>query len=247
MSFGARKFAEMLDRIGIGQFFRPAVRYFREQRESLRIIPSLIVRKRRIEAYLVENSCRKLHLGASDKTLPGWLNTDIQPTSPNTVFMDATKPFPLPSQTFDFIFCEHFIEHISLDAAAVCLQEVFRCLKARGVFRIATPDLRRYVNLFSDRVTPEQKKFLDQSASVYAWDRVSPCIALNHLVYNWGHRFLYTREELIDALKRAGFADVYEMPVGESSYNALCHIEQHGKFYGEEMNRFETMVLETRK
>jgi SAM-dependent methyltransferase len=245
--FSARKCAEVLDRIGIGEFLRPAVRFFREQRQSLRIIPSLFVRKRRIEAYLTGNSVRKLHLGASDKTLPGWLNTDIQPTSPNIVYMDATKAFPLPSQSFDFIFCEHFIEHISLDAAVLCLQEVFRCLKAGGVFRVATPDLQRYVNLFSDRLTPEEKRFLDQSAAIYAWDRISACIALNHLVYNWGHRFLYTREELTDLLNRAGFADIYEMPIGESSYHALCGIEQPGKFYGEEMNSFETMVFEARK
>ena len=161
--------------------------------------------------------------------------------------MDATKPFPLPSQSFDFVFCEHFIEHISLDAAAICLREVFRCLKVGGVFRVATPDLQQYVNLFSDRLKPEQKRFLDQSASIFSWDRVSPCIALNHVVYNWGHRFLYTREELADVVKRAGFANVYQMPVGESNYEAICGIEQHGKFYGEEMNRFETMVFEARK
>jgi hypothetical protein len=101
--------------------------------------------------------------------------------------------------------------------------------------------------LFSDPLTPEQKRFLNQFASIYSLDRVNPCIALNHLVYNWGHRFLYTPKELTDALKRAGFEDVYEMPVGESSYDAICGIEQHGKFYGEEMNRFETMVFEARK
>jgi SAM-dependent methyltransferase len=243
----SRKSAEFFDAIGIGQIFRPIVRYLREQRANLRIIPWLLTRRRQITTYLHGNACRKLQLGASDKGLPGWLNTDIQLSSPDIVFMDATKPFPVPSQSLDFVFCEHFIEHISLDAAAACLSEVHRCLKIGGIFRVATPNLRRYVDLFSGCLTPEQARFLQLSSAMYGWGRPSPCLALNHLVYNWGHRFLYTREHLADALKDAGFAEIYEVPVGESRYEALFGIEQHGKFYGAEMNKFETMVLEAKK
>jgi hypothetical protein len=29
---------------------------------------------------------------------------------------------------------------------------------------------------------------------------VSPCVALNHISYNWAHRFLYTYDELVAAL-----------------------------------------------
>jgi SAM-dependent methyltransferase len=242
-----KKSAEALDRIGIGQIFRLPVRYLREQRASLRIIPWLLARRAQIRKYLHDNACRKLQLGASNNSLSGWLNTDIQPSSTNVVFMDATKPFPLPSQCLDFVFCEHFIEHISLDNASACLSEVHRCLRPGGIFRVATPDLQRYVNLFWGSLTLEQERFLQLSSALYGWGRVSPCLALNHLVYNWGHQFLYTREELTDVLKRAGFADVYETPIGVSSYDALCRIEQHDRFYGEEMNQFETMVLEAKK
>ena len=84
------------------------------------------------------------------------------------------------------------------------MREVHRCLNIGGVFRVATPDLRQYVNLFAERLTPEQKMFLELSASLYSWRRVSPCIALNHLVYNWGHRFIYTREELAHLFARTG-------------------------------------------
>jgi hypothetical protein len=51
---------------------------------------------------------------------------------------------------------------------------------------------------------------------------VSPCVALNHISYNWGHRFLYTYDELVAALERAGFKQIIPVSVGESYYDALA-------------------------
>jgi hypothetical protein len=66
-------------------------------------------------------------------------------------------------------------------------------------------------------------------------------------MHSWGHRFLYTRAELAEELRRAGFGRVDSVDVGESRHPALRGIEQHQKFCGEEMNRFETFVLEATK
>jgi predicted SAM-dependent methyltransferase len=48
--------------------------------------------------------------------------------------------------TFDFIFSEHFFEHLFLDEAIDLLQECYRILKPNGVVRIVVPDadLRTY-------------------------------------------------------------------------------------------------------
>ena len=247
MATFSKRCVKIYDAIGVGQFLRPVVRCFREERECYRRIVSLLSCGRQIKEYLKNNASKKLHLRASDKILPGWLNTDLQPSSLGSVFMDATKPFPLPSESFDYVFCEHFIEHISLDGATCCFAEVFRCLKRGGIFRLATPDLHQYVGLFSESLRPDQIRFLELFGAFFKLDRVSPCLALNHLIYNWGHRFLYTREELLDHLKRAGFAEVVAKPVGESNHPALCGIEHHARFYGNELNRFETMVFEANK
>jgi len=176
-----------------------------------------------------------------------WLNTDLRPTSPASVLLDATRPFPLPSESFDYVFCEHFIEHISPSGAVCCISEVFRCLKPGGVFRVATPDLRQYIGLFSERLDPDQERFLELFGEFFKLDRVTPCLALNHLIYNWGHQFLYTPEELVERLTSVGFSEVVAKPVSESNHPALRGIEQHSQFYGEELNRFETMVFEATK
>jgi SAM-dependent methyltransferase len=237
----------ILDKCGVGPLLRPAVHCIREQRNYLARIPSLLTRKSTIEGYLRQNASRKLHLGASDKILGGWLNSDLEPGLSNCIFLDATKTFPFPDASLDYVFCEHFVEHINLEGAAICFREVFRCLKQGGVFRIATPNLHKYTSLFHDTLCLEQTEFLGRFGSIFKLGDVSPCVALNHIFYNWGHSFLYTQDELFAALKRAGFEEIISASVGESRHDALRGIEQHWKFYGIEMNEYETLVMEASK
>jgi len=237
----------MLDKCGVGPLVRPVVRCIREQRNYLARIPSLLTRKSTIVSYLSHNVSRKLHLGASDKILAGWLNSDLEPGSSNCIFLDATKTFPFPDASLDYVFCEHFVEHISLEGAAVCFREVFRCLKHGGVFRIATPNLKMYTDLFQDTLGLEQTEFLGRFGNFFKLGHVSPCVALNHIFYNWGHCFLYTQDELSAALRRAGFEQVTSVSVGKSQHDALRGIEQHWRFYGVEMNEYETLVMEASK
>jgi predicted SAM-dependent methyltransferase len=241
------KAVQLLDRYGIGPLFRPLVRCLREQRNYIRRVSHSFRRRSAIKKYFDKNPSRKLHLGASDKYIPGWLNTDLDPPSKNVVFLDCTKLFPFADESFDFVYSEHFIEHIDMNGASLCLAECFRCLKRGGVFRIATPDLGRYLKLFTQPAGSSESVFLEQFRCLYKLEQITPCRALNLLMYNWGHQFLYTDGELISALHRAGFQDVKRSPVGESNYEGLRNIEQHGLFYGDEMNKYETMVFEAVK
>jgi predicted SAM-dependent methyltransferase len=231
----------------MGPLLRPVVRCIRQQVNYLARIPALLSRQSTIADYFDHNASRKLHLGAADKILAGWLNSDLEPGLSKCIFLDATRTFPFPDASFDYVFCEHFVEHIDPQDAATCFREVFRCLKPGGVFRIATPNLQKYANLFQDTLNPEQEEFLGRFGSFFKLDHVSPCVALNHIFYNWGHRFLYTQDELFAALTRAGFAQVISVSVGESQYPALRGIEQHWKFYGVEMNEYETFAMEASK
>jgi SAM-dependent methyltransferase len=247
MPFLLQRGISMLDSCGVGPLLRPVIHCLREQRKYLASIPPLLSRQAAIESYFRLHPSRKLHLGASDKILTGWLNSDLEPTSQQCILLDATKPFPFPDASLDYVFCEHFVEHIKPEGAAICFREVFRCLKDGGVFRIATPDLLRYTDLFQGGLSQEQSEFLSRLGGLYKLPRVSPCVALNHLVYNWGHCFLYTQDELFTALKGAGFTRLASVPVGQSDHEALCGIEQHWRFYGVEVNNFETVVVEASK
>jgi predicted SAM-dependent methyltransferase len=57
------------------------------------------------------------------------------------VVLPLSSPTPFASDTFDFIFSEHMIEHVSHDDGAKMLAECHRVLKPGGHIRITTPDL----------------------------------------------------------------------------------------------------------
>ena len=242
-----RSAVELLDRSGVGRFLRPAAASLREQRVRLRLRAHKRESRRRIAEYLYRNTERKLHFGASNKPLPGWLNTDIELHGPDTLYLDCTETFPIGSDTLDFAFCEHFIEHLDREAGLACMTETLRCLKPGGIFRVATPDLARIAGLLSPPLDADQTRYLEQFRSLFGLDSLTPCRTLNLLMYSWGHRFLYTREELVAALSTAGFSRVEPVEVGQSRHEPLHGVERHQEFCGNEMNRFETMVVEAVK
>jgi predicted SAM-dependent methyltransferase len=237
----------LLDSLGLGSFLRPLIRCLREQSVLLGRVRFLCKRSRQIKAYFNSHSIRALHLGASARILDGWLNSDLEPASKNHVFIDATKPFPLSDSSLDFVFSEHFIEHIEQHDGERCMKEIYRCLKPGGVMRVATPNLIKYIHLFRENLTSRESDHLLSFQEKFHLSRISPCIALNHLIYNWGHRFLYDDFELIKLMHSAGFTEIQRASVGKSLHTQLENIEQHAKFYGDEMNDFETMVFEATK
>lgn len=112
-------------------------------------------RRSRIERYLGSHEVRKLELGTGQLAIEGWLNTDINPrfrrAGPPVLFLDATRPFPFPDSTFDYIASEHVIEHVPYDDARFMLGECARVLRSGGRIRIATPDLAQLLSLYRDQ------------------------------------------------------------------------------------------------
>src|SRR6185369_8218421 len=85
------------------------VRALRGIGTDVRVLSGVIVRRQVVEAYLRKNEIRKLHIGASNNFLEGWLNTDIVPVQPGVIYLDATRRFPFGEATFDYVMAEHMI------------------------------------------------------------------------------------------------------------------------------------------
>ncbi len=100
-----------------------------------------------IAGYLSGHKSPRLHIGCQHHPMDGWLNVDILPGDPKVAFMDATQPFPLPDQTFDYIFSEHMIEHINLEMGGQMLSECYRIMRTGGRIRIVTPDIDLLPNI----------------------------------------------------------------------------------------------------
>lgn len=158
----------------------------------------------------------RLHLGCGDHKIPGWTNIDLV-RSRGVVARDLTKPMPIDPGSIDYIFTEHFIEHITYEEACRVLADCHRVLRIGGVLRISTPDLRKLVDEYVAGRTDEWHDV--------DWAPVTPCHLMNEGMRLWGHQFIYDADELTRALREAGFQHVEPVDWGSSRHEPLNGLE----------------------
>ena len=205
-----------------------------------------------IDGYLSSKQVHKLQIGSGAFNLPNWLNTDIEP-GPGQVYLDATKPFPLPDCSVAYIFGEHVIEHLTYDEGLAMLRECHRVLTVGGTLRLATPDLRRVTALLE--VPPNDaaaKSYIRAKFAFHGWaPRPEPAAVpsiINGELREWGHQFVYDEATLRDSLSRAGFQEIKRFAPGESDDPNLVGIEQrHNSLLLREVNDYESMVIQARR
>jgi predicted SAM-dependent methyltransferase len=167
---------------------------------------------------------RGLHCGCGPCWFPlPWLNTDQVPpqgvASPGvagplfrlpgpTWYLqhDASRPFPLGDGSLEWVYAEHFLEHLSPLDGIGWLREVRRLLQPGGLVRLSTPDLGKFLEGYRD----SQGQFFARQAGrlrSLGVDPVPPRRSwmVNQIFYGWGHRWLYDGEEVVAAALAAGF------------------------------------------
>ena len=205
-----------------------------------------------LDHYLAASSASaaKLQLGAGSNVLNGWFNTDLEPQYPEIYVLDVTKPFQIPSKTFDYIFSEHHIEHVTFSKGNFMLRECFRILKPGGVIRLATPDLAVILGLYTNDLNESQKNYIRfiSDAFITGMKTRNPVFVINNAFRNWDHQFLYDKELLKHCLETTGFTKVVQVAPKHSAHTALNNLEMHGDFIGsEDINSFESMIIEGTK
>ena len=156
----------------------------------------------------------------------------------------------MPADSLDYIFSEHVIEHLEFDEAEHMLRQCFRALKAGGRIRLATPDLKQIIALYTQPDADAQREYIrwimDQFRPQIG--EYSPAQVINHSFHGWRHKFIYDGETLSAALEKAGFRNIERLEPGHSADEQLRGIEQHGDYVGSEAAmRYETMVYEANK
>lgn len=166
----------------------------------------------------------KLNVGCGTDYKKGWINIDNN--SDNNIKKldlnwDLRKPLPFADDSVDYIFNEHFIEHLTIDESQAIIKDLMRVLKPGGVLRIAMPDLAEtvdsYLNLPINK-DPVIKKFKLTYIKTKA-ERI------NIAFREWGHRWLYDAEELERRLKQAGCKHISQCKLGESTHQSLRGLE----------------------
>ncbi|MDO1448840.1 methyltransferase domain-containing protein [Rhodocytophaga aerolata] len=242
----------MINTLKNNKFLFNAVWFLRSLRgvtpEQLNTSYYIQKRKPIIEAYFANNTIKKLQIGSYKNIYDGWLNVDINPPSDSVAFLDATQPFPFPDASFDYIFTEHMIEHITLSEAENMLCECYRILKKGGKIRISTPNMDEIVDL-KEPVKVVQQEYISYSLKNYVGVEYTdnPAWVVNNMFYNFGHKFIHNLHTLSFLLNKANFKQIHQYQPGESDDPIFKNIERHGLYISEKFNQLESLVVEAVK
>lgn len=182
------------------------------------------VRDRIVREYLAGTAEPMLELGAGTNRLPGWLHADIYT---GDIYIDLTKPMPLPDSSFAYINSEQVIEHLPEQALTRLLPELRRILRPGGVMRLSTPDLARLVEVYLSSARASHQEFAAYLNTIAPGPHDTRAQVLNSVMRSWGHQFIYDEEDLTRKLYEAGFAQVKRCAAGQSDHAALRNVERH--------------------
>lgn len=173
----------------------------------------------------------RLHIGAGNKRLPGWINIDLLPLPGVDVVADVTEG--LQFSGVEAIFAEHFLEHLRLDKAIDFLAEAHRILSPGAWMRLSTPNLDWvWVTQYDLHAEPDAK--------------IDFALRLNRGFHAWGHQFLWNREFLARALLATGFAELTWCSYGNSPRPLFRGLERH-ETYGDAPEMPHVLIVEAAK
>ena len=176
----------------------------------VRIWNVITFKKRRIQRAL--SSYKKplyLNLGSGPRGIEDahWLNVDGFRDCNVHYLLDFSRPLPFPNETFDGVFCEHVLEHFSLDEGQRLVQEVYRILTVGGCLRIVVPDaeliLRRYID------APDELVAHRTSGNETPMEIVN-----SYFRQRYEHQFLYDEASMKAMLLRSGFNKLSRVSFG---------------------------------
>ena len=178
-----------------------------------------------------------LNIGCGTDYKNNWINIDnnydnnIKKLDLN---WDLRRALPFPDNSVDFIYNEHFLEHLTVKEGIRAVKDFMRILKSNGILRIAMPDLKNTVAMYLDpnwRNDPSIKKFGLEYIKTKAE-------MINTNFRAWGHKWLYDSEELQRRLQEAGCVNIKQCNLRQSDYEDLKNLETRNE---------STLIMEIKK
>ena len=169
----------------------------------------------------------KLHLACGSNYKQNWINVDIRSNIKTDVCQNVVLGkfwATINDNSVDYVFSEHFVEHIYTEEFKFILKQCNEKLKPGGILRIATPDMDWLIKRYYDgdwqsddwlhmADIPEGK--LITTAAEY----------INIGMRAWDHKFVYDYETLRKYAFEAGFSLINREKFGKSKYNELQNLE----------------------
>ena len=176
-----------------------------------------------------------LNVGCGKTRFQGYLNCDLEE---GDCCFDATETFPFTNDTFNYVYSEHFIEHLSFDDGVHFLRESQRVLQKGGRVRCLFPDLRSLL-YFADKECYEQELLKERLVNgiigkdgeilqvpkcsklqARCWDGVDDVV--NAFMRSWGHKYMWSATHLKEVFAIIGFNDITVNSFGVSRDKQGC-------------------------
>ena len=206
-----------------------------------------------IASYLKNNKICRLQVGSGPSNIEGWLNSDIEPNIfRGQIYINMSRKLPVESNSLDYIFSEHSLEHIPFNDGVRFLSEAYRVLKNKGVIRISTPDLFFLFRLLQDksRLSPAQNDYIKWASEEFIkgkYKRTSRVV--NNFFRAWGHKYIWDFETIREVLEDVGFTGICLCSPGSSVHIDLQKMESHFKTNNptDDFYLVETFIVEATK
>jgi len=169
----------------------------------------------------------KLNIGSNSWKFEGWVNIDIDSSVHPDIALDVRKGLPWSDNQVDFIFMEHFLEHIGRQEQWNLLKECYRVLKPGGGIRITGPDLQKLAKLYLSGDFD-----LWRSRSTAPADTI--CDFMNDVFYNWGHCYIPDPDQLKYMLTKTGFKNVSVEKFRESRFDEMRNLDIRSQSFNED-------------
>jgi predicted SAM-dependent methyltransferase len=170
----------------------------------LRVTNALTGRNASLKRFALSRSRpRYLNFGSGPrgKSEPNWVNIDGFPGTNVHYCVDFQRKLPMANDTFNGIFCEHVIEHFTLEEGTRICGELYRCLAEDGVLRVVVPD--------ADFVMRSYYETPDALVARRGPRDATPMEVVNsYFRQRYEHQFLYDWATMYKMLCQAGFTDV---------------------------------------
>ena len=158
---------------------------------------------------------RKVNVGSGpDCSMPeGWRNVDLRDFTGVDFVLDVTKRWPF--RDLDYIYGEHFIEHLMPDKALQFLKFAGKSLRAGGRIRLSTPNLSWVIASHYNLQTQMNEEIINNT------------IRTNRAFHGWGHKFLWSESMLRYVLDTMQFTGIEFFEYGKSHDPELADLERH--------------------
>lgn len=184
----------------------------------------------------------KVHLGPGKKNyLEGWLNIDSNIISAKIdVWADISDELPLKSESIDFIYSHHVIEHLT--DLNKHFSEIYRTLKKGGKIRIGAPNGDSALIKFYENDLDWFPDFPDKRKSIGGRFE-------NFIFCRKEHLTIITKSYLIEILENIGFTNIsFCLPIKQTNFPEFVKEDEIlSKEWESDFNFPHTIIVEAEK